>query len=252
MDLIEAQNLAVQAAKVAGEHILSGYTQELTIALKTDPADRLTQFDGSSQQIILDALWSKYPDHEYLCEEKSASSDANSEYRRVIDPLDGTMNFTQRLPHVGVSIALEKNGEVVLSVVYLPVLDEMYTALKDQGAYKNDVRIHASSCEDCSKAVASEFFSDREARGKNITYPPVTAYRKLGSAVCPLVYTADGRFDACAVRCMWWDCAACSLILKEAGAEVTITYDDPGSDGPLTIVASAPGIHEEVCEFVNI
>ena len=253
IDLHEAQNIAVEAAKAAGERIIQGYSEQLNITIKSDPADLLTQVDIDAQNIIEQTIFAKYPDHQLLGEEDEEGKEKKeSEYRWVVDPVDGTSNFTQRLPHVGVSIALQHNEESVLGVLYFPVLDNLYTAIQGEGAFLNGKQIHVASCASMRDAYISEIYSDRVNRGNIAMYPPAKAYRRFGSAVTSLGYIAAGSIHGTALRCYLWDIAAAQVIIPEAGGKIEWRFHDEGNErSSLTCIASVPEIYDELAEFVQ-
>jgi myo-inositol-1(or 4)-monophosphatase len=254
LDLAHALTVATQASLKAGERITQGYEEKLEITTKSDKADRVTQVDTDAQNIIFEIIQKAFPDHAFLGEEENASqSDQESEYQWIIDPLDGTMNFTHRLPFTGVSMALRHNDETVLGVLNFPALGYMYTATKGGGAQKNGKPISVSGCKKFDDAMIAEIFSDRESRGKKVQYPHSAAFRKFGSAITSLAFVSDGSVDGTVLRCRLWDVAASEVIIQEAGGKVLIKFDDEGDvRGALTCIASTPEIHRELIEFVNL
>ena len=231
---------------------MEGYDEDLDIKVKSDPVDRVTQVDIDAQNYIVSALKEHYPDHGIVGEEDDddAGTADDCEYRWVIDPLDGTSNFIQRLPHVGTSIGLQRNKESILGVLYFPVYDSLYTGIQGQGAFLNGKPIHVSSCEKMSDAYIAEVFSDRTNRGKTVTFPPALAYRRFGSAVTSLAYLAGGNVHGTALRCFIWDIAAAEVIIKEAGGKVERWFKEENNErGPLTVIASIPQIFAELKEF---
>jgi len=196
-ELVRAIGVAEQAARAAGDRILRGYAEDLAIAVKSDPADRVTQVDREAQAIIAGVLGSAFPEIPVLGEEDSRAGKADRAERRwIVDPLDGTTNFIQRLPHVGVSIALEQGGEPVAGVLYFPAFDRLYAATRGGGVLCNGARIRVRNVGRLQDAVVAEVYSDRLHRGKEVVFPPCLAYRKYGSAVTSLAYLAEGAVDA--------------------------------------------------------
>ena len=277
MNLPHALQIAQKAALAAGERILQGFAEPISFESKGDIADRVTQVDLDCQKIIQEKLNSEFPDIPFLGEEEFGvrssefeSRSSNSELRWIVDPLDGTMNFTHRLPFCGVSIALEENGEIVLGVIHFPMLGWPasrspdgarsakagegwdFTAIKDGGAKKNGNPIKVSDCKNLEDAIIAEIYSDREARGKDVRYPPCAAFRKFGSAVTSLALLAEGAVDGVVLRCRKWDVAAAEVIIKEAGGKVSIKMDDPEDPrSALTCVAATPEVFEELCNFTS-
>jgi len=252
VDLDHALNVATVAAEKAGKLILEGLKTNAAYTLKSDASDRVTQVDFDCQKIIREALAKEFPEIGFLGEEDESIPDTKNATTWIVDPLDGTMNFTHRMPFCGVSIGLQVEGEIVLGVLYFPAFDWMYMGVKGKGAKKNGKEIHVSSCAKFEDALITEIFSDREARGKEVPYPPTAAYRRFGSAITSLAFLAEGMIDGTVLRCRAWDIAAAEIIIREAGGTVTVWKDDEEDPRTaLTCIASAPKIHEELCAFAK-
>lgn len=245
-------DLGVKAAQEAGELLLEGLGKSREVSEKTGRTDLVTQYDHAAQDLIAERIQDKYPDHSILAEEEfSVEGDS---VKWIVDPLDGTTNYIYNYPLFCVSIAVEKAGELEAGVVHVPILEETFTAVKDQGAWLNGNKISVSDRIDFSRSllstgfpydenkvpVAIETFSRmvREARG----------IRRDGAAALDLSFTAMGRFDG-----FWelglspWDVAAGTLIVREAGGVVTDfagdEHDIYDSEG---IVVSNGEIHGEL------
>jgi len=256
MDLDHALKAATEAATEAGKLILEGLKTNAAYTFKSDASDRVTQVDFDCQKIIREMLSKEFPDIDFLGEEEEEANRLPLTAHRsscwIVDPLDGTMNFTHRIPFCGVSIGLQVEGEMVLGVLHFPAFDWTYAAIKGKGAKKNGKDIHVSACAKLENAMITEIFSDREARGKKVSYPPSAAYRRFGSAITSLAFLAEGLVDGTVERCRIWDIAAAEVIIREAGGTVTIWKDDEKDPRTsLTCVASAPKIHEELCSFAK-
>jgi len=253
LDLDNALNAATLAATEAGKLILDGLKTNAAYTIKSDSSDRVTQADFDSQRIIQNMLAKEFPDIAFLGEEEN--SIPNSQFLIpnscwIVDPLDGTMNFTHRMPFCGVMIALELKGEIVLGVLHFPAFDWTYTAVKGGGAKKNGTLIHVSKCKAMKDAVIAEIFSDRETRGKMAMYPPCSAYRKFGSAITSLAFLAEGTIDGTALRCRIWDYAAGKILIEEAGGTVSVKSDNPEDPrSVVTCLATVPEIHAEFSAF---
>ncbi|MDD3897111.1 MAG: hypothetical protein PHU04_04755 [Candidatus Peribacteraceae bacterium] len=247
IDRNHALSVAVQAAKEAGACITRGFNGTGGFSVKTDPADRVTATDIEAQEGIVRMLTEQFPECSILSEEAEGGTIARSaEERFVIDPLDGTSNFTQKLPHVATSIALQQQGESVAGVLFFPVLNELYTAVQGQGAFLNGEPVQVQSCGSMRDAYIAEIFSDRMHRGAGVRYPPCTAYRKFGSAVTALAYLARGSVHAVALHCSLWDVAAADILIREAGGRIECSWNGEDHErGTLTCIAAVPGIFEE-------
>jgi len=188
----------------------------------------VTDIDKKSEDMIIGSIRRAFPSHSILSEE-SRPRKGSSEYKWVIDPIDGTTNFAHSFPFFCVSIALEEAGRSILGVVYDPMRDEMFVAEKGKGAYLNKSRICVSKAGKLSKAFLATGFSYKikNAKDNNVCHfenflMKAMAIRRAGSAALDLCYVACGRFDG-----FWeldlkpWDSAAASLIVEEAGGLVT-------------------------------
>lgn len=236
----EVENWAREAGRI---HLRYFRSNELRIDTKYNSYDVVTRADKESEALIIGKIREAYPDHSILAEE-SGEHDQPGHWRWVIDPLDGTTNYSSGLPNFCVSIALERDGESVVGVVYAPYLDEMFTAVKGRGATLNGKPISCSVKTSLAECVVSTGLpvSKKDNPDNNMAAMvrvglEVRGLRRLGSAAMDLCYTAAGYLDA-----FWelalhrWDVAAGSLIASEAGARVE--YYRP--DRPYSIVA-APG-----------
>ena len=203
---------------------------------KKGPADLVTQADLASQEAVRQTVLGAFPEHGLLGEEKESgetpvpvfSGGDRAEYRWIVDPLDGTVNFVHGVPHYCVSLALERNGELLVGAVYDPMLDECFTAAVGQGAHLNGRPIHTSAVPLLSEALAAVGFPPNVKRDS----PDLAlflkmlhrcqAIRRTGSSALNLCYLAAGRFDVYwSYSARIWDVAAGALILREAGGWIT-------------------------------
>ncbi|RKD33454.1 inositol monophosphatase family protein [Thermohalobacter berrensis] len=235
-DLKEVLNNVKSWAKEVGKIQLEYLEKEdLKINTKSSKVDLVTEVDELSEKYILDKIKKHYPDHKILSEE-SGEIDLDSDYLWIIDPLDGTTNYAQGLPIFAISIALQHKGETLLGVVYLPKLDEMFEALKDEGAYLNGKRINVSNksnLQDCVLATGFPY-DKRTHKDNNANYfahfvPKVRGLRRMGAAAYDLANVAAGRLDGFwEINLSPWDVAAGVLIIKEAKGKVIYLDDKRG------------------------
>ncbi len=257
---MEYLNLAQSLARSAGELILSKMGEGILTEEKSSSFDVVTEVDKESELLIRKGIADHYPDHRFLGEEETylngssleeIVADAKSKpYVWIVDPIDGTSNFVQGIPGFTVSIALACEGEMLVGVVYDPCADEMFWAVKDQGAFLNGKRIHVSDKEGLNTSViATGFPSSMEARlavygGLGKLIHECRTIRSLGSAARHLAYVGASRLDG-----FWenglkaWDVAAGALIVKEAGGQVSDTAGNPYSLEVADIAASNARIH---------
>lgn len=205
----------------------------LLIDTKSNATDLVTEIDKASDAMISDYLRSHFPDHNLFTEESGVSG-AQSDYQWVVDPLDGTTNFAQGLPIFCISIALKYKGETVLGVVYQPVMDDLFTAVRGQGSFRNGQKMSVSAKTDLSAAVLSTGFPYDQATHpvNNYDYflamsPRTRAIRRFGAAAYDLALVADGRLDGhWELNLNPWDISAGVLMIEEAGGKVVSFRDD--------------------------
>ena len=235
--------------------VLKGYfrRRDLNIEDKGSAYDIVTEADKASEQFIIDYLHRHFPGHAILSEE-SGDDHRQARCQWVIDPLDGTVNYSAGLATYCVSIGLKVDGETRLGYVYAPTLDEEFFAIKGQGAYGPYGRLQAKSTTALDRAVVSTGFPydkatnpdnnlDRVAR----VMPRVRGLRRLGSAAMDLCYVAAGWLDGYwELNLKEWDACAGELIAQEAGAVVMRYREDHG----ICILAACPGIAEALAALV--
>lgn len=253
----ELLKTAIEAAKAAGEVQLRGLKHRHQVEFKGE-INLVTEVDRASEATILSLLKERFPEHDVLTEE-SPSGLKGTSYRWIVDPLDGTTNYAHSYPIFAVSIALEFQGDLVLGVVYDPTRDELFTAVKGQGAWLNGQRIKVSETPELSLGLlATGFPYDlREDPVNNLDHfqnmlMRAQAVRRDGSAALNLCYVAAGRFDGFWELKLWpWDVAAGCLIVQEAGGEVTDLQGNPCDIYGLEIAASNGLIHEQMLEVLK-
>ncbi|MCK5372656.1 MAG: inositol monophosphatase, partial [Cyclobacteriaceae bacterium] len=218
------KNLLLSSGKILEQ----GFGSVSNYETKQDQSNIVTEYDLKSEDTITKLIRQNYPDHNILAEENGFINNG-SEYCWVVDPLDGTSNYAAGVPWFGVLIALLKNNEPILSGAYLPINNELYYAVKDQGAYKNASKIHVSKESDLKNILCCyslDFSTDLTKTEKEVRVIKklVQNCRNLRSTNClvDFCYVADGKFGAAINQTMKiWDIAAPMLILEEAGAKVT-------------------------------
>ncbi len=246
-------NVMVQAAMKAGRSLSRdfGEVQNLQVSLK-GPGDYVSQADRKAEEIIHAELSRARPGYSFLMEERGAIEGDDGQHTWIVDPLDGTTNFLHGIPIFAVSIALERQGQVVAGVVYNPAMDELYTAERGGGAFMNDRRLRVAARSKLSDAVIATGIPHlgRGHHGKALVdlrnvMGEVAGIRRMGAASLDLAYVAAGRVDG-----YWedwlaaWDMAAGMLIVREAGG---FTSDRTGGQDVLSggsIVAGNELIHK--------
>jgi myo-inositol-1(or 4)-monophosphatase len=223
-------NVMVQAAMKAGRSLARdfGEVQNLQVSLK-GPGDYVSQADKKSEEILYAELKRARPDYSFLMEESGAIEGSDGQHRWLIDPLDGTTNFLHGIPLFAVSIALERQGQIVAGVIFNPAMDELYTAERGGGAFLNDRRLRVSGrtkLVDCVIGTGVPHLG----RGDHGNYlvqlrnvmAEVSGVRRLGAAALDLAYVAAGRFDGFWEEGLFpWDTGAGIIMVREAGGYVT-------------------------------
>lgn len=248
---------AEEAARVAGQ-ILEEWSGKFTVSEKA-PADLVTEADVASQAAIHRILHERYPDHAYLGEEGLLTAPGGTEYRWIIDPLDGTSNYVHRFPYYAVSIALEFRGEMLVGVIYDPTRDEMFTATRGGGARLNGRPIGVSRFDRLSRAmVIASFPPGVTAESLPIkrflnVLPHAQTIHRSGSSALNQAYVAAGRLDAYwSTSLKPWDVAAGSLIVVEADGRATKMDGSPlAIEIPDLLCSNGTGIHQELSALLS-
>jgi myo-inositol-1(or 4)-monophosphatase len=249
-------NFAIRAAQDAGRLLRDRLGTRIDVSHK-GAINLVTDVDLASEKLIRDAIATHYPRHQVLAEEGGLDEQV-SDYRWVVDPLDGTTNYAHGYPIFCVSIALEYRGEIVLGVVYDPMRDELFAAERGLGASLNNRPIRVSSTDDLMMSLLSTGFpyDIKTSKLTNLDHwsnfaMKAQALRRDGAAAIDLCYIACGRFDG-----FWelnlgsWDTAAGALIATEAGAKVTDFHGNRFSIYKPEIVASNGLIHDRMLEVL--
>jgi myo-inositol-1(or 4)-monophosphatase len=246
--------IAIEAALEAGKYLKKNVGKIRHIERKAGQETNLvTEIDKKAEETIIGRIKKHFPSHDFLGEE-SGSAEIKSEYRWIIDPLDGTVNYTHGLPIYSVSIGLEYKGKIVLGVVYDPSRDELFTAVKKKGAWLNKKRIEVSKTK---KLIESNVVTGFPYTVNKNPEPDMTHFRnfiieaqavkRLGSAALDLSYVACGRFDG-----FWegslnpWDMAAGVLLVTEAGGKWTDYFGVSSNVYNKQMLATNGLIHEQM------
>ena len=249
---------ALDAARAAGDILRNALGTALVIETKQNQvANLVTDADTAAERAIIDLIRSRYPDHAILGEEGGASA-GRADVKWIIDPLDGTTNFAHGVPLFSVSIAAEKNGEIVAGVVYNPVADEMFAAEKGAGATLNGVPMRVSTESDITRSLLVTGFPYNVLENPDFCRERFVAFmmhvhgiRRLGSAALDCAYVAAGRLDGYwEVALQPWDQAAGVLLVREAGGTVTNFEGGPHSVYSLPFLGSNGLIHERMIEIL--
>ena len=258
MDFEPQKQLAVAAAE-KGARILQSRFGNISRIRKKAAQEIVTEADTESEKAIIAVIRNNFPKHGILSEECGLTT-GSSEYRWIIDPLDGTVNFAHQVPIFCISIALSFKGAVVLGVVLNPLTGELFSAVSGEGAQLNGLPIQVSSIASVSESLLVTGFP----YNVNAIFDPVITrfgnclkaaqgIRRLGSAALDLCYVACGRFEG-----FWeqnlkpWDTAAGALIATEAGGRVTTFSHQPYAVDQIEILATNGHIHQEMVGLLEI
>ncbi|RDE08176.1 inositol monophosphatase family protein [Pelagibacterium lacus] len=223
-------NIMVNAALKAGRGLIRdfGEVENLQVSRK-GPADFVTVADKRAEKVVMDELMKARPTYSFLMEEGGEIKGTDGMHRWIIDPIDGTTNFLHGVPLFAVAIALERNDEIVSSVIYNPVMDELFTAEKGNGAWLNNRRLRVAGRRSLADALMVTGINSQgraldalQLRQLAHVTPAVAGIRRSGSISVDLAWLAAGRFDG-----VWeaglkpWDVAPGLLMVREAGGFVT-------------------------------
>ena len=260
-DLCQAKSVALEAVR-SGREVLLDYFGKLQHVNEKKQAGLVSEADLASEAVIRTFLQKNYPDFEFLGEEMAFkekrqdfhSKRKNAPPRWILDPLDGTTNYVHSFPIFCISLGLEVDGEIVLGIIDVPMLNRTYHAQKGDGAYCNDTRLHVSERKGIRNSLlATGFFADdpraldEQLKIFSNLVSLARGVRRAGAAAYDLCMVAEGVFDA-----FWekglkpWDTAAGTLLVQEAGGLVTNYDGKPFSIYDDSILASSKTIYEEV------
>ena len=239
----------------AGEVLRSYFRRrDLSIEDKGSAFDIVTEADKGSERIIIDYIHGHFPEHAILSEE-SGDDHRTALFQWVIDPLDGTVNYSAGIATYCISIGLREHGETRMGYVYAPTLNEEFWAVKGKGAYGPYGRLQVKATTELQRAVVSTGFPYDKATNPDNNLdrfaqvmPRVRGIRRLGSAAMDLCYVAAGWLDGYwELNLKEWDACAGELIALEAGAFVKRYREDHG----ICILAACPGIAQQLLEMVE-
>lgn len=235
-NLNQVLELAIAWAKEVGKIQLSYFRgNDLGIQTKSNVSDVVTRVDKECEAYLLREIQKHFPDHAILGEESGAHA-GKGDYLWAIDPLDGTNNYSQGLPVFTVSIGLQYKGESIVGVVYAPYFNELYTAVRGQGAYLNGSRLCVSDKTDLEHSVLGTGFPyDKDVNPDNNSsnlvsiLPHLRGIRRMGSAAYDLSCVAAGFLDGYwELNLNLWDICAGTLLVEEAGGQVVSFRENRG------------------------
>ncbi|KAH0947952.1 hypothetical protein HN011_003597 [Eciton burchellii] len=244
LDINECNIQVLRLVKQAGSIVREKIYQRKDVLTKSCDVDLVTEWDQKVERLLIDGISSRYPDHRFIGEETTASgqkTELTNAPTWIIDPIDGTMNFVHGLPFTCISIALLVNKITEIGIVYNPIMEQLFTARKGQGAFLNAVPIHVSSEKELRKAlVMVEMGTSRDPEKLEVVLQNITlltsrvhGLRSLGSAALNMCMVALGGADVSfEFGIHAWDIAAGDLIVREAGG---VSIDPAG--GPFDVMS---------------
>ena len=235
-----------------------GELENLQVSSK-GPGDFVSSADKRTEKTLIEELQKAHPDYGIITEETGIINKSNIKNRWIIDTIDGTMNFLNGIPQFAISIAYEKDNEIICGVIFNPITNEMFCAEKGNGAYLNNSRIRVSNKKKLKDALLVTGGPNGASKIKNKIYSEyinvsnnVSNVRKFGSAALDMAYVACGRFDGYWQRELnYWDIAAGVIILREAGGFIDFFEDDLSYPLKKNVLASNSNIHQELKELIN-
>lgn len=249
---------AIDWAMQAGKIQMHKYrSRHLGMETKSSEHDVVTEVDRECEALLIEKISQTYPTHSILAEESGLHQKQDSDWEWVIDPLDGTNNYSQSLPIFCVSIGVQYKGETQVGVVYVPRLDELYTAVRNEGAQMNGKLIHVSHKTEFAQSILATGFpydkgtvSSADNNLDNVCQmlPQLRGLRRMGSAAYDLCCVANGSLDGYwELNLKPWDACAGVLIVKEAGGVVKPFR----SDRNISIVAGNETLVNKILENIK-
>lgn len=252
--------VGITAAKKAGKVILSyrGKFTDLNKVKYKGERDIVTKADFEAEKIIKETILKNFPSHEILAEETPRGHEL-ADFLWVIDPLDGTVNFSHDYPHFCVSIALKKREQTILGVIFDPILNELFTAVKGKGCFLNGKKVFVSQNSELIRVLLNTGFSYNRGEKMEFTLEAVKRMlykikdiRRSGSAALDLAYVACGRVDAyLEYHLKPWDLTAGALMVEEAGGKVSGPTGEKLKPLPTDCFASNGLVHKKLLEMIN-
>ena len=252
-------NLITKACMKASKYLIRdfGEIENLQISSKS-PGDFVSSADKRTEKILIEELQKANSQYCIISEEAGIINKSFTSNKWIIDPIDGTINFLNGVPHFAISVAYEENGEIKSGVIFNPVTNEFFCAEKGNGAYLNNSRIRVSKKKEIKNALIVTGGPKHSSSLKNKIYSEYTkvsdqvlSIRKFGSAALDMAFVACGRFDGYWQRQInYWDIAAGIVILREAGGFINFFEQDKNNMLEKNIIASNSIIHEKLNDLI--
>jgi myo-inositol-1(or 4)-monophosphatase len=252
----EAINIATMAAREAGEILKIQFRKERQIKFK-GRANIVTEVDLQAEDSLKSFLRAEYPDHGIISEESEPVT-GDSDFTWILDPLDGTNNYSFGIPFFSTVIALASGDDVLLGIVYDPLRDEMFAAQKGKGTTLNNNPVSVSGKTSVKDSLLGLDLGYVDEKGKRllefiaVLWPDMYAYRIMGSAALGMAYAACGRLDLYFHLLVYpWELACGQLLVAEAGGIVTDWEGRPPGLGESSVIASNKAIHADFLRLLQ-
>ena len=248
----------INAVNAGASELTRFFNKSFKVSNKQGINNLVTEADHASEKAILNVIKNEFPDH-YILSEEAGEIVQDSNYKWIVDPIDGTVNFAHGIPICCVSIAVEHQGEIIMAAVYNPNLSELFCAEKGQGSSLNGSKISVSEKINVINACLVTGFPYTYLDMPNGPLEVFERFirkgipvRRLGSAAIDLCWVAAGRFDGFYEHKLEaWDSAAGYLIVEEAGGRVSDFKGNKFSHYQPHVLATNGKIHEEMLELIN-
>jgi myo-inositol-1(or 4)-monophosphatase len=263
-DPVALLETATTAARIGGEILMRYFRDGVEIRNKSAAGgktyDLVSDADIESEQAVAGLLRDAYPGHELLGEEALSSGSTDAEHLWVIDPLDGTNNFAHQLPHFAVSIAYYHRGQAVVGVVLNPARDELFTAVRGAGAFRDGQPVRVSDAATLAKTlIGCGFYYDRGAMMRSTLAAieqffgqDIHGIRRFGTAALDLCQVGCGQFGGFfEYQLSPWDFAAGRLFVEQAGGEITDARGGPLNLETTSVLASNGKLHQQMLQITS-
>ena len=244
MNIISPElNIMIKACDKASKVLIRDFGELENLQVKTKgPRDFVTNSDKKVEKILVEELTKSKKNYSFITEESGIIKKSDPENLWIIDPIDGTTNFLHGIPHFAISLALQKNNQIISGVIYDPIKNEIFYAEKDNGSYFNNQRIRVSKKKDLDDCLFGT--NNNGVQNTNLNS------RVSGSAALDLAYVASGRLDGFFQNDLnLWDIAAGKIIIEEAGGK--ISANNTSEIQNINIKASSVNIYEKMLENLN-
>lgn len=252
------KNSLINATQAGAKIIKEYFDKSFTISNKEGINNLVTEVDHKSEKAIIEVIKKDFPEH-FILSEEAGAIEQDSEFKWIIDPIDGTVNYANGIPICCVSIGIEKAGQMIMGAVYNPFINEFYFAERGNGSTLNDKKISVTSRTEVIKSCLVTGFPYTYLDEENGPLQVFEKFirkgipvRRLGSAAIDLCWVAAGRFDGFYEhKLSAWDSAAGFIIVEEAGGKVTNLKGETYNPYQPGLIATNGLIHDEIVRIVN-